>query len=175
MHYLLLVIVVCIFYAFSIDCILDGHEVSEKDCPYQVLIHLDNVGMISSGVILNQRTILTSAYPLHVWNVQDSRSLHIVIGTIYRLSKNIQIDIENIIKHSEFDLKTRQNDIGLLRTKKDIIYTIHIQPVRFPLHDLPAEDENVKICGWGIANVSKNIKLHKNSYNFITEFNFAYS
>ncbi|XP_072390786.1 serine protease grass-like [Diabrotica undecimpunctata] len=120
------------------------------------------------GSIINKRYILTAAHCLlnlqtqlldvRVGEYNTSSSID-CISDIYGKKKCIMdpiqnVAIEEIIPHPEFNSKTIENDIGLLRVANINLVAENARPVCLPLDDnrLDTAIKRVTVTGWGFTD-----------------------
>lgn len=137
------VFVICVFSVINIECILDGSPASVTDHPHIVSIRDAKGRHFAGGAIINNHLILTSA---HVLDGHDEKSISVQIGTDSVTKGGLKFNIKKISKHKD--------DIAVLRTVDEIIFSNEIQPVKLPTTDINSGDATV--AGWGrVKNVSK--------------------
>lgn len=160
MKAILILVLLCLFGVLDINGILNGKEAAENTFIYQAAIHRRNQkNIVCSGAIVNSRLILTGARLLYHADASP-KDLFAVVGTVYLnndSSPGISYDIEEIILHRSYNLRTYENDIALLRTVQEIQFTSFIQPVFLPSNDR-IDDVNANASGWGQTDVSKKNK-----------------
>lgn len=73
-------------------------------------------------------------------------------GSINRCEGGTFYNISLIMSHPDYNASAISNDISLLRTSEDIIFTDFIQPIALPTHD--TSDGIVAIgSGWGGTSI----------------------
>lgn len=102
---------------------------SEWQFPYQVSIRTSFDGHFCGGAILNKRFILTTANCVHV---QIPDWIYAVYGTIQRNESNHRVDIKEIKVHNAFNAKTLDNDIALLQTVQEILFSYRVKSIELP-------------------------------------------
>lgn len=125
-----------------------GKDAELGQFPYQASIRTErNNGPICSASILNSRFLLTLASCL--W-FDDPDSLIAVVGVLHKEEDGLLFYFDNVMPHEEFDYTSMVNDIALIRTDEEIIFTDFIQPIALPTRNLP-EEGNVAtiVSGWG--------------------------
>lgn len=70
-----------------------------------------------------------------------------VVGTVDRHFDGVTYKIGKIMKHEKYDEHLKHNDISLLRTTKDIVFTDYIQPIALPKQNDPGNTAAV-VSGW---------------------------
>lgn len=138
------VFVICIFSVIHIECILQGEKTDIQSHPYVVSIRDSKAKVhIAGGTIISSRLILTSARAIE--DKTDPKTINVLAGTTDVTQDGTTLTIEKIVKHKD--------DIALLRTDKDIIFSVNIQPIEVASNG----HKLVKsvVSGWGkIKNVS---------------------
>lgn len=110
---------------------------------------------ICGGAIISERHILTAASVVKDY-VERPKKLTAVLGSpSYGPNEEVYVvHIEKVILHSEFNNKHLSNDLAILITKENMIFTEAIQPIALPSADLT--DENglkAVVSGWGLLKV----------------------
>lgn len=126
----------------------------QEDFPYQVSIRLNTSNdHFCGGSIISNRFILSAAHcaeehiPRAKWVVAHMGSLDVNRG-------GVDMYMDKIISHTEWDRPNRINDIALLRTAQEIIFSDTIQPIALPKHNLPKEGNTPAILsGWGANTI----------------------
>lgn len=126
----------------------------QGDFPYQVSIRLNTSNdHFCGGSIISNRFILTAAHcaqehiPRAKWIVAHMGSLNVKHG-------GVDMYMDKIISHTEWDRMNRINDIALLRTAQEIIFSDTIQPIALPKRDLPKRGNTpALLSGWGANTI----------------------
>lgn len=144
------VFVICVFFVIHIECILDGSLVSVTNHPYIVSIRDIRGRHFAGGAIINNHLILTSA---RVLDGHNEKTISVQIGTNSVTKGGLKFNIENITKHKD--------DIAVLRTFDEIIFSNEIQPAILPTADINSDKYpnyypgDAVVAGWGrVKNVS---------------------
>ncbi|XP_031839334.1 phenoloxidase-activating factor 1 [Nomia melanderi] len=115
-----------------------------------------------SGVILNERTILTTASC--ALTKTDHYKLHSVLVGEFNAETDPDCsarkhNISYVIKHPYYDEKTFANNIAMLRLREPIQYTETVQPICLPPPDMQIGPGGGSVLvGWGKLS-SQKIKL----------------
>lgn len=137
--------------------ILGGADAKEGQFPYQVSLRHKDGDHFCGGAIVNNRFILTAAH-CTIGSNSSPDSIHAVVGAFKRLEGGVSYKVSEITNHPGYDREKRLNDISLLCTAEDIIFTNLIQPIALPTHDLPRyEKTEVIASGWGLTEVCTKI------------------
>ena len=75
-----------------------------------------------------------------------------VVGTVWRDFDGFAYRIRKIIRHEEFNLTRFSNDIGLLFTAKNIVFSQKVQPIALPQQN-DEGNNRVILSGWGKRKV----------------------
>jgi len=146
------VFVICVFFVIHIECILDGSLTSVTYHPYIVSIRDDKGRHFAGGAIINNHLILTSA---RVLDGHNEKTISVQIGTNSVTKGGLKFNIEKIIKHKD--------DIAVLRTVDEIIFSNEIQPVILPTVDINSDKSKAYypgdaiVAGWGKAKNSDRL------------------
>ncbi|XP_075978591.1 trypsin-3-like [Anticarsia gemmatalis] len=137
------------------DSIYGGNNASIKDFPYQVSIYIvDNVDgdlFYCGGSIISQNYILTAAHCIHRLQPPDLvvqvGSAHLKTGTVIKLVE--------LIAHPDYNSKTIDNDVALMKTATPIEFNDIIQPIKLPGEDGSLEEGSIlTLSGWGMTETS---------------------
>ncbi|XP_031639169.1 chymotrypsin-2-like [Contarinia nasturtii] len=127
--------------------ILGGKDAEMGQFPYQASLRVLHDERHSCGaVIIGKRFLLTAAHctrGLFLW----PRFTYVVVGGNH-LNDGIPLKLDKITPHEHFDLNTLYNDISLLRTAEEIVFTDLIQPVSLPTQTTDG-NTSVVLSGWG--------------------------
>lgn len=131
--------------------IVGGKDADEGQFPYQVSLQITIINKhFCGGSILNSRFLLTAA---HCTENKVASLVSAVLGTI-NLKLGVRVNIDTIIQHENYNNINVLNDISLLRTAEEIVFTNDIQPIALPTHNLPDEGNAAVIfSGWGKTSV----------------------
>ncbi|KAG6458159.1 hypothetical protein O3G_MSEX010714 [Manduca sexta] len=106
------------------------------------------------GSILNQRNILSAAHCLDRFANQPTR-YRARLGSTYASSGGVVLNFVFFIIHSNWNYRTMDNDIALMRTANSISYTNIIQPSSVAgANYIIRDNEPVWATGWGHITVS---------------------
>lgn len=133
--------------------IVGGNDAKEGQFPYQAsLQNRYNKEHFCGASILNSRFLLTAA---HCTDHASTMFIYAVIGALRRLHGGVAINLDKITPHENYSNELIENDIALLRTTNEIIFTDFIQPIALPTHNIP-DEENIAVIvsGWGQTSVS---------------------
>lgn len=136
--------------------IVGGEDAKEGQIPYQVSLRLPAADLhFCGGAIISNRHILSAA---HCMADLESRPSFVVavIGSV-DASQGVKMKIDKITSHKGWDRSKLINDISLLRTVEEIVFSESIQPIALPTQDLPeGGDTNTLLSGWGKNSISVN-------------------
>lgn len=158
-------LVFCIFSVIHIECVLHGDLANLRSFPYVVSIRDSKANYIATGSIISSRFILTSARALDKYS--DPKSITVLAGTeSLKGADGTELSIEKIIKHCD--------DIALLRTSDEIIFSTSILPIRISTDDIYSDEikgqEPVTISGWGKVKYVSIKTKHVGNYAFMITF-----
>uniref|UniRef100_A0A0C9R4S6 chymotrypsin n=1 Tax=Fopius arisanus TaxID=64838 RepID=A0A0C9R4S6_9HYME len=147
MKVLLLITILCLAFvanALPPQRIIGGSQADDGKYPYQISLLFrgrHNCG----GAIIHKRYILTAA---HCVERVEASSLRIVVGTNDWKKPGDQYKIEKIIAH-DFNASALNNDIALLKTTKEIVFSKKVQPINITKTDIREHGHSVVATGWG--------------------------
>ncbi|XP_062550573.1 polyserase-2 [Armigeres subalbatus] len=150
--------------------IVSGDAAHEGDWPWHAAIFIRNSKKqtyICGGTIISENFILTAAHC-----TSQFRSLFAPERLLVKLglhNKSAPYDhtksheIVEIIRHVNYNTENMKNDIALLRTEEDIIYSDYIQPIclwpqkKSDLNEVISSSGYV--VGWGLGDDSKPMDI----------------
>ncbi|XP_030765182.1 serine protease easter-like [Sitophilus oryzae] len=150
--------------------IINGENAFLNEFPWMALLSYSGKksGFKCGGTIINQNYILTAAHCIA--NLKNSRLVSVRIGehsiqneTDCELRRKrkikcnppaIDLSIEQVIPHPDFNPATFTNDIGLLRVSKMNLQQESTRPVCLPITKTQRtlNYTNIVVTGWGIVN-----------------------
>lgn len=135
--------------------IIGGKDAKDGQFPYQVSLRTRIIGNqhFCGASIISTRYLLTAA---HCAEGITSKPFFVVavIGSVNRNS-GVTIKLNKITRHEKWNRNLLLNDIALIRTASEIIFSETIQPIALPTKDLPDEGNTaVLLSGWGKNSLS---------------------
>lgn len=156
--FIVLALYVCCTVAELNTRIVGGKDATLGQFPYQATLREKGYHYhFCSGSILSSRFLLTAAHCTHGWFTDE---IYAAVGTLHSsiyssIEDGVVVQLEKFIEHEDFNVATQMNDISLIRTVEDILFTDVIQPIALPIQNL-ADDKNINvtISGWGMTSMS---------------------
>ncbi|KAH8283481.1 hypothetical protein KR018_003617, partial [Drosophila ironensis] len=134
--------------AFVRPHIVGGDEADIADYPYQVSVRLETYMLlhICGGSIFAPRVVMTAA---HCIKGRYASYIRIVAGqnSIADLEEQ-GVKVSKLIPHAGYNKKTYVNDIGLIITREDLVYSATVQPIAVAL-EAPPSGAHAVVSGWG--------------------------
>uniref|UniRef100_A0A1A9W7B6 CLIP domain-containing serine protease n=1 Tax=Glossina brevipalpis TaxID=37001 RepID=A0A1A9W7B6_9MUSC len=165
--------------------VLGGEETNLNEFPWMALLRYDSPSdeFKCGGALITNFYVLTAA---HCVRTPDP-IIGVRLGE-HDLSKNVDCEergdkvfcappvedfgIKNILIHPKYSLRSRSNDIALLKLDRKVEFKIHIKPICLPVTQRSMEmDVNEKffIGGWGVTEIGSHssllLKAFVNQYN----------
>jgi len=139
--------------------IVGGEPAADGEFPWQVSIRqIGNIGAthFCGGTIINENWVMTAA---HCCAGQTPHFMHIVAGGIklnsYEFEEETR-DVDNIIRHPEYDSQGLTNDICLLKLSDPLQMTDYIKSIALP-ESMSETEAGTKatVTGWGLTAESE--------------------
>ncbi|KAK4879344.1 hypothetical protein RN001_007490 [Aquatica leii] len=128
--------------------IIDGHEASPGQFPWQALVK-SVAGWGDSycgGALINDRWVLTAAHCL-TGSIKVVVKLGALRSSAVPESGTVTIDNTEYLVHEYYDYQDLSNDIGLVYLKTQVEFTDKIQPI--DLGPKLSANVTVRVSGWG--------------------------
>ncbi|KAF2896513.1 hypothetical protein ILUMI_09662 [Ignelater luminosus] len=174
------------------DRFVIGHRTSIFDYPWMALLNyrLEKSGtdFRCTGTVINDWYILTAAHCLITSPTLQLISVRVGEHTIntdpdcedgfrnrYCADPVQDVDVAEVIPHPEFDSKTLENDIGLIRVAHLLNTTAYsVQPICLPttaaLRNRNFGNTSVEVTGWGITDAGpKSSELLRAHVSVVSE------
>ncbi|KAG8290314.1 hypothetical protein J6590_085079 [Homalodisca vitripennis] len=123
--------------------IINGKTTSIQKFPFMVAIHLENAPY-STGVILNSRWILTTAYTV---SGCDTTELSFRIGSTESEHGGQNFTVDHFAVHENYTGKW-DNDVAVVKLNKPIKFGKNAKPIKLGTKSLKAGTKGM-IAGWG--------------------------
>nr|AAT81423.1 chymotrypsin precursor MDP1C [Mayetiola destructor] len=147
---LLVLLVGCALARSAVDIgrVIGGENAEKGQFPHQISMrNRFSNSHFCGGSIISKRFILTAAHCTQGQNA-NPKNVYAIVGALHRLSGGIKMALSEIIAHQEYNYRTIENDISLLQTVDDIVYSELVQPIALPT-EIPPGALSVTISGWG--------------------------
>jgi len=141
--------------------IVGGHDTTFGSHPWQTMLFLrkdKRFFLPCGGSLINEEWILTAAHCVYS---DHAKRYGVRLGD-WNARANIEpfrhedFEIEEIIRHRDFNPKNFNNDIALIKLRKPVTFKKHIQPVCLPNKDYKISGKTGYITGWGRTEYKKN-------------------
>lgn len=158
--------------------IVGGKDATEGQFPYQVSLRTRFLKQhFCGGSIISSRFILTAAHCVE-GIFSKPNFVVAVIGSIYRKKGGVTVKLNKITSHEEWDRSELVNDIALLRTAEEILFSSTIQPIALTSTD-PSENGETPLflSGWGrnsIVILLNNFRLFQREFEIFFCFLSAF-
>ncbi|XP_021329154.1 mast cell protease 1A-like [Danio rerio] len=127
--------------------IVDGQEAKPHSRPYMVSVQLFGQN-ICAGFLISDRFVLTAAQCWH----HNRKALTVVVGAhdLRKCQHSKHFKVMCHITHPEFNSKTFENDIMLLKLKRKVPLNNKIRPISLPKNgERFKADTLCSVAGWG--------------------------
>lgn len=132
--------------------IFNGNDASEGEFPYQASFRkkdaIEGYRHFCGAVIINNRFLLTAAHCCY-FGFKGVGDAIVVVGALRRSGDGITMDVNKVTPHEDHDVWTMKNDIGLIRTVKNIIFSDELQPIALPIEYDVVDKKQLIASGWG--------------------------
>merc|ERR1712178_329289 len=102
------------------------------------------------GTIINKRTVITAA---HCYEGADPRLFQVVVGQHSKRSPDKytkRYRVAEIKNHPQWNPRTLENDISIIKLAEDIEFNQAVQPICLPQSDwIYVDGGNFLVTGWG--------------------------
>lgn len=133
--------------------IIGGKEAQEGQFPYQACLRTRITRQYICGAsIISNRFMLTAAHCVEGLYSRPALVMA-VVGALHRHHDGSTMKVDQITKHNKWNFRTLMNDIALVRTAEEIVFSKTVQPIALPKHDSP-ENARAVLSGWGRISVS---------------------
>ncbi|KAM3967847.1 trypsin, alkaline C-like [Aphomia sociella] len=135
--------------------IVGGYETSISQYPEVASMLINWSGLLFTqacgGTILNLRSILSAA---HCYVGDNVTRWQVRVGSTNANSGGVVHTLNDIIIHEDYASRTLNNDIAIVRTSMNIVFTNNVQPALFAgtAYNL-RDDADVWAVGWGATSV----------------------
>ncbi|XP_072310071.1 trypsin-2-like [Eucyclogobius newberryi] len=129
--------------------IIGGQEAWSHSWPWQVSLRFSTISACG-GAIISTRWVLSAA---HCFNRYKKASLWTVLAGKHDLDKPKEkgqqlVPVSRIISHNDYNTRTKEHDIALLRLKEPLIFNDFVRPINIWMSELPLSI-GCTITGWG--------------------------
>ncbi|XP_055856091.1 trypsin beta-like [Episyrphus balteatus] len=137
--------------------IIGGQPIEITSAPWQVAILYSNE-FGCGGSVISKCLILTAAHclmgtPIGTLSIRAGSSRHASGGQVRKISR--------IILNSEYNAKTSNNDIGIMKLRAPLILNQFITPVGIASDYWPAAGTSCQVTGWGVTRESSENPANK--------------
>lgn len=157
---LLGVVLLCTYIAL-VSAIVGGHSAVKGQFPYEVSFRNRRNNLHFCGGAIISRIFILSAGHCTFKLIAKVESIYGVVDITHANDTGISIEFISNIIHPEFDPKTRQPDLALLRTKEPMTFTDSVKPINLPNQEFIAQGTPAFIAGWGMSVVGLYKMLSK--------------
>ncbi|XP_075972573.1 trypsin-1-like [Anticarsia gemmatalis] len=130
------------------DTIIGGEEVSIEQYPYMALYGyvVPPFTEFCGAFIISENYALTAA---HCTFLADKMKVELRVGNSYGIN-GTSVFVSEVINHPNYDPKTVNNDVAILKTVEPIKFSDTVKPVELPPRGVDLEvGSMVDVSGWG--------------------------
>jgi len=125
-----------------------GGQDAQAPIPWQVFVHVEDGKETyrCGGTILDENTILTAA---HCFWPEDNIDDYIVAGVTV-IDYADEIRVKKVINHPNYNSKTNDNDIAILKLESPLTFNENVKPACLPDSSFtPGHEQSAFVSGWG--------------------------
>ncbi|XP_050574714.1 venom protease-like isoform X1 [Bombus affinis] len=105
------------------------------------------------GTLISARHVLTAGHCVEIFGLYVVRIGDLDLGRDDDGAHPVQIEIEYILEHPDYTNGTHNDDIAILKLKKNVPFSEYIRPICLPI-DQPLRNNNFEgyhpfVAGWG--------------------------
>ncbi|XP_043916183.1 chymotrypsinogen A-like [Protopterus annectens] len=130
--------------------IVGGQDAMLGEFPWQVSLQ-KGTSHFCGATIISEHWLVSAA---HCFPSPAYEIVNAVAGTVERTKPGQTVTTAKVIKHSNYNTKTFDNDIALVLLKEPLAFTDDIKPICFP-DDQDMDVETMAVCwvsGWGLTS-----------------------
>lgn len=139
---------------------INGNEAEMHEFPWIVSIQSNQPGFLPShfcGASIISPTLLLTASHCFLSSPTRMNITFLVLGAHdITIRENLNLPIESVIIHPDYDSFFIQNDIALIKLRNSIQFDEKIQPVCLPSRQSSFTNQRAAVAGWGM--IQKNSK-----------------
>uniref|UniRef100_A0A6P4EA11 Serine protease easter-like n=1 Tax=Drosophila rhopaloa TaxID=1041015 RepID=A0A6P4EA11_DRORH len=141
--------------------VIGGQNAEMYANPWMVLLFKD-LEAKCGGTLITSRFVLTAAqcfeYSINKVRLGEyDRTTNPDCSSMGCKPPSFEIDIERLIRHPSFDLETMQNDIGLVKLARNVIFSDHIRPICLLVYQTAVRSfTSYEVTGWGKTKTNTN-------------------
>lgn len=130
--------------------IIGGTEAEQGQFPHQVSVRSAlNERHFCGGSIISEQFILTAAHCTQE-RFAKPENIFVVVGALNITNDGTRMNITKIYNNPSFDLKHVLNDIAILKTAEQILFSYFVKPISLPTQSLPSYGHvEATVSGWG--------------------------
>lgn len=133
--------------------IVGGENATKGQFPYQVSLRIIKSKVhYCGGSIISSRFIVTAAH-CTLRDYANPANVEAVVGALSRSQDGVVVRLSKLFAHERYNAFQYKNDISLIRTLDEIVFSDTIQPIALPTQNIDG-DIHVILSGWGRLQVN---------------------
>ncbi|XP_077978806.1 coagulation factor IX-like [Glandiceps talaboti] len=149
--------------------IYGGRDTKKGKWPWMVMLyHAGKNKSFCGGALLNQQWVITAAHCVEAVRA-DQSDIKVLLGKYHSTKSDLEeseFKVKEMLVHPDYDLKTFDSDIALIKVRGKANYTDYIGPVCLPDVDVAKKvlqsTASGWVTGWGKTNTQNTAaKLQK--------------
>ncbi|KAF4114773.1 hypothetical protein G5714_004996 [Onychostoma macrolepis] len=129
--------------------IIGGQEAWAHSWPWQVSLQYSDMPACG-GAIIDLRWVITASHCFKRYKKASLWNAVVGMHDLENMNESFHqtVEVEKIISHKDYNQKTNENDIALVKLQNPLLFNENVRPVAILNSDLPPQ-ETCTVTGWG--------------------------